>query len=99
MRDLLMSNTRRAHLLVIDVDGTLLTTDYQITTATRAAVQQVISQGVQVILASARSPSALRLIMGELGITGLAISYTGALICRLSADAHIPSEVVAEERM
>lgn len=94
-----MSNTRRARLLVIDVDGTLLTTDYRITMATRAAVQQVTSLGVQVLLASARSPRALRLIMQELGINGLAISYTGALTCRLYPDSHIPTEVVAEQRM
>jgi Cof subfamily protein (haloacid dehalogenase superfamily) len=85
--------------LVIDVDGTLLTTDYRITMATRAAVQQVTSLGVQVLLASARSPRALRLIMQELGINGLAISYTGALTCRLYPDSHIPTEVVAEQRM
>ncbi len=94
-----MSNARRARLLVLDVDGTLLTTDYQITMATCRAVQHVASQGVQVILASARSPGALRLIMGELGITGLAISYTGALTCRLYPDSDIPTEVVAEQRM
>ncbi len=94
-----MSNTRRARLLVIDVDGTLLTTDYRITMATRAAVQQVVSQGVQVILASARSPGALRLIMGELGISGLAVSYTGALTCRLYPHSHFPTEVVDEHRM
>ena len=76
-----------------------MTSDSQITTATRAAVQQVTSQGVQVVLASARSPGALRIIMEELGVTGLAISYTGALICRLSPDPHIPTEVVAEQRM
>src|SRR5438105_4347685 len=52
----LMSKTRRARLLVIDVDGTLLTTDYQLTMATCSAVQQVNAQGVQVVLASARSP-------------------------------------------
>jgi Cof subfamily protein (haloacid dehalogenase superfamily) len=37
--------------------------------------------------------------MGELGITGLAISYTGALTCRLYPDSHIPTEVVTEQRM
>jgi Cof subfamily protein (haloacid dehalogenase superfamily) len=37
--------------------------------------------------------------MGELGITGLAISYTGALTCRLYPDSDIPTEVVAEQRM
>jgi Cof subfamily protein (haloacid dehalogenase superfamily) len=94
-----MRNIQRIRLLVVDVDGTLLTDDYQITTATRAAVQQVSSQGVQVVLASARSPRALRLIMAELGITGLAISYTGALICRIRPDPDMPTEVVAEQRM
>ena len=94
-----MSKTRRARLLVIDVDGTLLTTDYQLTMATCSAVQQVNAQGVQVVLASARSPRALHAIMGELGITGLVICYTGALTCRISPDPQEPSEVVTEQRM
>ncbi len=94
-----MKNTRRARLLALDVDGTLLTDDLQITTATRASVQQVISQGVQVVLASARGPNALRSIMRELGIAGFAICYTGALTCRLNPDPHVPAEVVTEQRM
>ena len=94
-----MKYTRRARLLVLDVDGTLLTDDCQITTATRAAVQKVISHGVQVVLASARGPSALRLIMRELGIAGFTICYTGALICQIDPDPHTPIEVMAEQRM
>jgi Cof subfamily protein (haloacid dehalogenase superfamily) len=86
-------------LLVLDVDGTLLTTDYLITAATRAAVQEVTARGVQVVLASARSPSGLRPILAELGISGLAICYTGALTCRLSPDPHLAIEVVTERRM
>ena len=94
-----MSSTRRTRLLVVDVDGTLLTTDYQITSATHEAVQHLTSLGIQVVLASARSPTALRAIMKNLDITGLAICYTGALTCRISPDPHIPTEVVAEQRM
>jgi Cof subfamily protein (haloacid dehalogenase superfamily) len=37
--------------------------------------------------------------MEELGITGLAICYTGALTCRLSPDPHVSTEVVTEQRM
>ena len=66
-----MSKARRARLLVIDVDGTLLTTDYRLTAVTRRSVQQVSDKGVQVVLASARSPRALHPIMEELSITGL----------------------------
>lgn len=94
-----MNRTRRARLLVIDVDGTLLTTDYQLTAVTCTAVQQVSEQGVKVVLASARSPRALHAIMGELGVTGLAICYTGALTCRISPDPQEPSEMVTEQRV
>ncbi len=94
-----MSKARRARLLVIDVDGTLLTTDYRLTAVTRRSVQQVSDQGVQVVLASARSPRALHPIMEELSITGLAICYTGALTCRISPDPHAPSEAVTEQRI
>lgn len=94
-----MNRTRRTRLLVIDVDGTLLTTDYQLTAVTRAAVQQVSGQSVMVVLASARSPRALHAITGELGLTGLAICYSGALTCRISPDPQEPSEVVIEQRM
>ena len=94
-----MKHTRRARLLALDVDGTLLTDELQITATTREAVQQVISQGVQVVLASARGPKALYSINAELEITGLAICYTGALTCRLYPDQHVTAEVVNEQRM
>ncbi len=94
-----MKNTRRARLLALDVDGTLLTDELQITATTHEAVRQVISQGVQVVLASARGPKALYSIIAELDITGLAICYTGALTCRLYPDQHVTAEVVNEQRM
>ncbi len=94
-----MKNPRKARLLALDVDGTLLTDDLQITTATRKAVQQVISQGVQVVLASARGPNGLFSIMKELEISGLAICYTGALTCRLYPYQQASIEVVNERRM
>jgi Cof subfamily protein (haloacid dehalogenase superfamily) len=94
-----MKTTRRARLLALDVDGTLLTDELQITAATREAVRQVLSQDVQVVLASARGPNALYSIMAKLEIAGLAICYTGALTCRLYPDRHISLEVVNEQRM
>jgi Cof subfamily protein (haloacid dehalogenase superfamily) len=94
-----MKYTRRTRLLALDVDGTLLTDDLKITSITRAAIRQVISHGIQVVLASARGPNALRLIMAELDIAGLAICYTGALTCRLEANLQVPAEVVTEQRM
>jgi Cof subfamily protein (haloacid dehalogenase superfamily) len=94
-----MKKTRQARLLALDVDGTLLTDELQISAATRQAVQWVISQGVQIVLASARGPNALYSIMAELEITGLVICYTGALTCRLHPDRHFSVEVVNEQRL
>ena len=94
-----MKNTRQARLLALDVDGTLLTDELKITPATREVLRQVVSQGVHVVLASARGPNALYSIMAELEITGLAICYTGALTCRLYPNQHISLEVVNEQRM
>ena len=90
---------QRIRFLVLDVDGTLLTDDYRISMATRMAVQQVVQGGAQVILASARGPSGLRGIMGELGLSGIVIAYTGAMTCRLSPDLHVPLTLLAEQRM
>lgn len=94
-----MNFKRRIRLIALDVDGTLLTDDLKISAATREAVQQVISHGIQVVLASARGPNALRSILAELEIAGLAICYTGALTCRINADPKISVDVVAEQRM
>ena len=94
-----MKNTRQARLLALDVDGTLLTDELKITPATREAVREIITQGVQVVLASARGPNALYSIMAELEIAGLAICYTGALTCRLYPNQHISLEIVNEQRM
>jgi Cof subfamily protein (haloacid dehalogenase superfamily) len=94
-----MKNIRQARLLALDVDGTLLTDELQIAPATRKALRQVISQGVQVVLASARGPNALYSIMADLEITELAICYTGALTCRLYPDPHLSLEVLNEQRV
>lgn len=94
-----MSVAPRIRLIALDIDGTLLTSAHEISSATLAAVQEVTKRGVLVVLASARSPTALRLLMANLGISGFAISYTGALLCRLSPDPSIPTEVIAERRM
>jgi Cof subfamily protein (haloacid dehalogenase superfamily) len=90
---------QRIRFLVLDVDGTLLTDDYRISMATRMAVQQVVQRGVQVILASARSPSGLHGIMGVLGLSDIVIAYTGAITCRLSPDLNDPLMVLTEQRM
>ena len=67
-------------LLVIDIDGTLLNPQRQITPRTRAAIQAVQATGVIVTLATGRAYSNTFQIADELGITLPVITYDGALI-------------------
>ena len=62
LRDRLVS----IRLVVCDVDGTLLTSDHQVTQRTAAAVAAARAAGVEVMLASSRAPGALRPILDAL---------------------------------
>lgn len=86
-------------LLVLDVDGTVLTSEHSVAPATRRAIKKLRDAGVGVVLASSRGPAGLRPIMSELEVTGFAIAYQGALICRLSPDPTAPAEVITEVRI
>src|ERR1700724_264658 len=67
-------------LLVIDIDGTLLNPQRQITPQTRAAIQAAQATGVIVTLATGRSYSASFQLADQLGMAIPLITYDGALI-------------------
>ena len=67
-------------LIAIDIDGTLLTPDLQITPRTRNAIQQAQSMGIVVTLATARRYFSTMAIAAELDIELPLIIYDGALI-------------------
>ncbi len=68
---------------MLDVDGTLLDPAHRLSPANRAAVRRAVDAGVHVLLASGRSPHALRWVLGALGLDGPAIGFTGAVTFRL----------------
>ncbi len=72
--------------IVLDVDGTLLDPGHRIAPATAAAVRRARSAGLHVLLASGRSPRAMRDLLLELDLDGPAIAFTGALTFRLAGD-------------
>ncbi|WP_376793774.1 Cof-type HAD-IIB family hydrolase [Thermogemmatispora sp.] len=67
-------------LLVIDIDGTLLTPGGEITEGTRAAIAEARAAGVTVTLATARRYGNTASIARELALTAPLILYDGALI-------------------
>src|SRR5215212_4497048 len=56
-------------LVVLDVDGTVLTSAHEVGAATAAQVRRVRAAGVQVLLASSRGPRAMLPVLTALGLT------------------------------
>ena len=56
-------------LVVLDVDGTVLTSAHGVTAATAAQVRRVRAAGVEVLLASSRGPRAMLPVLTALGLT------------------------------
>lgn len=74
-------------VLVLDIDGTLTTSDKRISPATKAAIQKIMAEGHSVILASGRPTPGMRRYEKELELEkygGYLLSFNGAKIieCR-----------------
>jgi Cof subfamily protein (haloacid dehalogenase superfamily) len=67
-------------VVALDLDGTLLTDDLQITERSHAAIRRVQERGVTVLLASARPPRSMRRYHRELALDTPLIAYNGALV-------------------
>ena len=70
-------------LLVLDIDGTLVTTDKQITKNTKEAIKQCLESGIKVAIASGRATEGIRNQAEEIGLGeygGYIISYNGGRI-------------------
>lgn len=72
----------RIHLLVIDIDGTLLNPEGEITTPTLAAVRAAQRAGIVVTLATARRYCNTIQIADKLGLDIPLILYDGAMIAQ-----------------
>ena len=77
----------RPALIAIDLDGTLLRSDRTVSDRSRTAVAAVRSLGIEVIVATARSPRSARSLAAAAGIGGVAICANGATLYDLDTDA------------
>lgn len=78
---------RPIRLLALDVDGTLLDPDEQITPRVRSAVQAALEQGCLVTLATGRRLLSARHIAAELGLSLPLILHGGAVVQESSTGA------------
>lgn len=87
-------------LLVSDVDRTLLTHDYVLRDDVVSALARLRAADVQVVLATARSPEAVRPYAERLGVTGLAVCFNGGWIGDLgTGEAHVSTPVPRDEAL
>jgi Cof subfamily protein (haloacid dehalogenase superfamily) len=84
-------------LIALDMDGTLLNTQRQISPRTRAAITAARALGVTVVLTSGRPLEGMTPYLAELGLTGpddYVISYNGALVQHVASQRIIRSQLL-----
>ena len=70
-------------LVAIDIDGTLLNSQHQITTEVHTAIQDAKKAGVKIVIATGRPISGVRAILEELNLTDTGdyvITFNGGLV-------------------
>jgi Cof subfamily protein (haloacid dehalogenase superfamily) len=86
-------------LFAIDVDGTLLDSSHRLKTVVRDAVCRLAASGVQVVLATARGPQAVRDIVRQFDFSPSLIGFSGAWIGELDARSLQSKNVRSDERI
>lgn len=67
-------------LIALDVDGTLLNDDHELTPRVRNAVRAASEQGVEIVLATGRGTTSALPVLAELGLKGTLITHNGASV-------------------
>lgn len=67
-------------LIALDVDGTLLNDDHELTPRVRQAVRAAAEQGSEIVLATGRGTVSALPVLAELGLKGTVITHNGASV-------------------
>lgn len=70
-------------LIALDVDGTLLNDDHEISKRTMETVKAVSETGAEIILCTGRGPQNTIPFMEQMGLTGYVISHNGAATAKV----------------
>jgi Cof subfamily protein (haloacid dehalogenase superfamily) len=76
-----MSTTSIA-LVISDIDGTLITSNHEVTDATKAAAAKLYERGVELSLASSRPPRSIVPLADSLNLRGPFAAFNGALVVK-----------------
>src|SRR5260370_8062261 len=78
-------------LVAVDVDGTLLDGSHQLRANVKVSLNQLASSDVKIVLATARGPQALGLIVRQLSFSPLLICFSGGWIGELDSQSLPPT--------
>lgn len=81
-----MSNTTSPRLVALDLDGTLLNHQGQVTPRTRQAIAEAVARGIVVLPATGRPLSNLPPVVAQLTGIRYAITSNGAAVWDLGTD-------------
>jgi Cof subfamily protein (haloacid dehalogenase superfamily) len=87
---------RRAALLALDLDGTLLRSDGSISERVRQALRAAQAAGLTVMSVTARPPRRVRQIADAIGLGGLSICSNGGVLYDLEQDGVVEKVELAE---
>lgn len=85
-------------MIVIDLDGTLLNSEGQISKENKEAVRKAKEKGAMVIIASGRMPRAIKTYAKELGADKYIICGNGAIIYDIEKDEEIYRNLMSKEK-
>jgi len=86
-------------LVAIDLDGTMLNSYGMVTENTKKAIQEVIKQGNEVIIASGRPIDSIQAIAKEIGSNNYFIAGNGALIYDIKKDKIIYEKYMSKQKV
>lgn len=80
------SNLSPIALVISDIDGTLITSNHELTEATKAAAAKLQERGIALSLASSRPPRSIVPLARELKLNGPFAAFNGALVVKANGE-------------
>ena len=84
-------------ILALDVDGTLLNKEHQLTQENLKAIKRIKKLGVKVILVTGRDVSALKSIIQELELEDIFITQNGSVILNCDGSIILREKLISKE--
>jgi len=83
-------------LVISDIDGTLITSNHEVTEATKAAAEKLYEHGIELSLASSRPPRSIVPLAEALNLRGPFAAFNGALVVKGNGEVLARSVIAVE---